>query len=224
VTIYKFQGGQIDHINIYQASAMSRNELFTCVSRGFSADKIHIDKLRTEQYKWDVEKHVHVAIVPPTIKTGRIYQISFAESEYRYIGKTTLTLAERMEGHLRKATNKQMKKAFATGGVATIKLLDEFKYSSERVFSAIERFYIENADKLLNVCYNVKDLMAQPPREPAKMKKDKFRITHEEGKKRYMIRRTDNGKEVRERFSYVDCPREEALAAAEARQTILRQQ
>jgi hypothetical protein len=56
------------------------------------------------------------------------------------------------------------------------------------------------------------------------MKKDKFRITHEERYKRYMIRRTDNGKEVRERFSYVDCPREEALAAAEARQTILRQQ
>ena len=224
VTIYKFQGGQInEHINIYQADQMSRNELFTCVSRGFSPEKIHIDKLRDGRYEWDREQHVHIAVTPPPIRTGRIYCITFEGSTYSYIGKTTQTLAERLEGHMRKPTNKQMKEAFASGATPKITLLDEFKYSSEKVFSTIEKYFIENADNLLNVCYNVKDIVKKVKADVA-MKKDKFRITHDESKKRYIIRYSVDGKEVRERFSYSACKQEEALAAAEARQVILRQQ
>ena len=220
VTIYKFQGGQINqHFNIFQADLMSRNELLTCVSRGFSADKVHIDRLRTERYEWDTEHHVHMGVHPPSIRTGRIYELSWEHSEYHYIGKTTQNLEERLEQHIQKPTNKQTKEAFLNGGKCSIRKLDEFKYSSERVFALIEKYYIENAEKLLNVCYNVKDL-EKKKKEMPKMKKVKYNITDDASKKRYSIRYTREGKEVAERFPY-GADKEAAFAVAEKRQAIL---
>ena len=223
VTMYKIQGAEYkQHYNIFEAEYMSRNELYTAISRGICIDYIHIDKLREGVYYSDSERTIEHSIKRPTFKTGRIYRIVFSDGT-DYIGKTEKTLDERLAEHRLKPTNAKMREAFASN-TYSIELLDEFIFTSSSTLLKMEKQWIQHkADETrLNKIHNVP--VQEKPEKKSRFKKEKFNIKDDAKTKRYSIRYTVNGKEISERFSYSACTKEEALAKAEARQLILRAQ
>ena len=220
-TMYKIQGAEIrTDYNIYEANMMSRNELYTAVSRGVSIDKVHLDTLRDGVYYWDREKTLQHKVKKSDLKTGRIYRIEFSDGSH-YIGKTEKTLEKRLEEHKAKPTSAKMAAAFAAN-TFTISLLDEFLFSQPATILKIEAQWIHNlaSSSMLNSKHNVPTTVAVP--QTNKFKKGKFHITEKVERKMFRIRYTIDKKEHDETFSYTKCSRDEAVAAAEKRQQILK--
>ena len=220
-TMYKIQGAEIrTDYNIYEANMMSRNELYTAVSRGVSIDKVHLDTLRDGVYYWDREKTLQHKVKKSDLKTGRIYRIEFSDGSH-YIGKTEKTLEKRLEEHKAKPTSAKMAAAFAAN-TFTILLLDEFLFSQPATILKIEAQWIHNlaSSSMLNSKHNVPTTVAVP--QTNKFKKGKFHITEKVERKMFRIRYTIDKKEHDETFSYTKCSRDEAVAAAEKRQQILK--
>ena len=224
VTMYKIQGAEYrDHYNIFEAHMMSRNELYTAISRGISMDMIHIDRLRDGVYYSDYEKTLEHKVVLPKFQTGRIYRIPFSDGT-DYIGKTVDTLEVRLAQHKLKPTSAKMREAFANN-TCTIELLDEFIFTNNRTLLNMEKMWIQYkaSESRLNKVHNIPEL-AKQVKQPKFKTRTKYNITHDASKSRFCIRYTVDGKELTERFSYVSCSQEEAMAKAEARQLILRAQ
>jgi hypothetical protein len=220
-TMYKIQGAEIrTHYNIYEANMMSRNELYTAVSRGISVDMIHLDTLRDGSYYWDREKILQHKVKKSELKTGRIYRIEFSDGS-DYVGKTEKTLEKRLEEHKAKPTSAKMAAAFAAN-TFTISLLDEFQFSQPATILKIEAQWIHNlaSPSMLNSKHNAPVVAATP--KTNKFKKGKFHITEKVERKMFRIRYTIDKKEHDETFSYTKCSRDDALAAAEKRQQILK--
>ena len=226
VTMYKIQGAEYkEHYNIFEADYMSRNELYTAISRGICIDNIHLDKLREGAYYSDSERLINHTIKRPSFKTGRIYRIVFSDGS-DYIGKTEKTLDERLAEHRLKPTNANMREAFASNSY-TIELLDEFIFTSSSTLLKMEKQWIQHqaAETRLNKIHNVPESSKKIKETKHNFKtRTKYNITHDASKKRFCIRYTVDGKELTERFSYVACSQEHAKEEAEARQLILRAQ
>ena len=108
-------------------------------------------------------------LLPITLDTGRIYRICLSNGAV-YIGKTSGTLQERLAEHLAKPTNEAM--AAALNDQATIELILEFKYKTEKALRETEEFYIAQeltkGYQVLNVQHNRKPQKsnAAPPEIP----------------------------------------------------------
>ena len=223
VTMYKIQGAEYkEHYNIYEADKMSRNELYTAISRGVTMDKIHIDRLRTGVYYSDRETTLEHRVKKPVFRTGRIYRIVFSDGT-DYIGKTESSLDDRLKQHRLKPTSAKMREAFENNSFK-IELLDEFIFTSSTTLLKMEKQWIQHkaTASRLNTIYNAPTEIVVVPERPRKFKKEKFNITEDMKTKRFSIRYMVGGKETIERFSYAKCSKEDAYSKALERQNILR--
>ena len=225
VTMYKIQGDQFNvHYNILEARQMSRNELYTAISRGYSLDKVHIDGIK-EFYYSDMERHHTYKRLLPEFTVGRIYQIQFENGD-DYIGSTVQTIEERLEGHRTHPTSDVMSKALATQK-HSIALLEEFKFKETDDLLRVEMYYIHShpsKGKRLNGTYNKpsKVTVAETKTKDVKPRKSKFNIFDDVKEKRFRIKIMIEGKTQTFRFPYSSMPKEEAYALAEAKQKELR--
>jgi AAA domain len=185
VTTHKFQGKTIhDHYNIYDAKQMTKDLLYTAMSRGVSKDKVHIvdanevyiDSNRPECVFEDPKK--------VELKTGRIYKMTFDDGT-KYIGKTIQTLEERLEEHKASPPNAEVRKRINEN--TTIELVEEFLYGKDKMFALVEANHIKNSkDKLLNKQHNKKKEVTV--KEGKQTKKPKLEVKEDSSKKRYEVR------------------------------------
>eukprot|EP01029_Cantina_marsupialis_P003838 TRINITY_DN13860_c0_g1_i4.p1 TRINITY_DN13860_c0_g1~~TRINITY_DN13860_c0_g1_i4.p1 ORF type:complete len:238 (-),score=34.61 TRINITY_DN13860_c0_g1_i4:861-1526(-) len=103
-TTYKLQGITVrDHLNIYDASKMTFNQLYTAISRCTKLEHVHIVHDVEKQYKPQKYNQVLKTKCDQTDKfMGKIYQVTFVKDDtfYSYIGQTIRELEERLEEHL----------------------------------------------------------------------------------------------------------------------------
>lgn len=189
--------------NIFNAETMSRNVLYTAMSRGVKASDLHIEKLRSVAYQWDVEKHITLELEKPLLQEGSIYEVSLADGS-AYIGQTTgRDIEERLQEHIAHPTNQAMALALALGG-ASIRLLDSFLYEKKRTIDEVEKEWIERRAvevRLLNHCHNV--VVSVVKSAETKLKKERFNITEDAVKKRFRIAYRENGKQITKNFFYM---------------------
>lgn len=154
-SVYRYQGDAIcEEYNIYDVEIMSRNELYTALSRCKNINQVSFT-YTTKYFKpvqpttdivKTLEKHTR------TLKTGFIYKIDFSD-ERVYIGMTSRTIEERMQEHREFPVSKKMREALASEP-GQISVLVQTTYTCEEQLHKIEKKYIKQhnhlGEKLLN--------------------------------------------------------------------------
>lgn len=245
----KCQGMTLEgHYNIYGAELMSKDELYTALSRGRKREYVHVVRKRNHAYvpTW---RKVSIPTTVATVKLhqGLVYRIEFADGK-AYIGQTVKPIQERFLEHINTPTNKMMAArltgcavgeptnlAYAAtalkGGaqVAQVRAIESFTFVHQKTLDDAERACIAKAlakgTSLLNRQHNKPTAQAAPAAEAAGLAKApergaKLRITADAAKRRYEIRFQSKGTKVCERFPW-GADKDAALAAAEQRRTAL---
>jgi len=218
-TVSKYQGGKIAQpFTIHEVNKMDKKAFYTAISRGTKLDHVHLANVDwTRTYASKIEP-LFFSIKPTkhTMSLGRVYRIT-CESGMTYIGQTVKDLSVRLAEHLEHPTNERMKEEL--NDKATIELLEEFYFTSEKKLREVEDEWIkrEFADKgdILNHQGKPKP---PKPSKPVVVKKKKIEPREEVAKNRFVVRlemKSVEASDQRRNFSYAkECSREDALAAA----------
>jgi GIY-YIG catalytic domain len=189
MTVHKCQSITIhDHFNIYESKQMTKDVMYTALSRATKKSNVHVVEKRG--WKYPINRRmtsIEINLEPIKLKTGRIYRIRLSNG-CEYIGKTVKTLEERLAEHKASPTNEQMKAALDES--ATIELVQEFKYRDERQLLSAEESCIaqalERGARLLNDKHNKP--AAAAAQTPAKVAAaPKINIREDSSKHRYEI-------------------------------------
>ena len=203
--------------NIWEGDKMSKNVMYTAISRGVKLSDVFVDKI-SAKYKADKEKHIVLKVEKTKIRTGRIYCIDF-KSGKSYVGKTDQTLLDRLLGHREKPTNKAMEAALAVDG-GEIRLLEEVRYANDKYLSELEDKWIKGwKGELLNEYLKVKVVVAPVVAAVVKTK-SKCKIREAVKERRFEIDFVIDKVRIREKFPFGN-DREAALLKATKRQTEL---
>ena len=191
-TMYKIQGITIPvQYNIHQSAAMSRNELYTSLSRGKRLADIHLDAVKMV-YFWDKEEQHSYVMKKAEYKIGRIYMIEFSDGS-AYIGQTEQDIQLRFYEHLMNPTNDAMRHALQTLN-PQIKMIEQVRFHKKEVLNEIEEnhIYHEKSQRvLLNKQHN--HASVQMSHRHVVPKKMKLAITEQNDKKRFVFSFTKDG-------------------------------
>jgi len=123
-------------------------------------------------------------------KTGRIYKISSPQTDNVYIGSTTKTLQERLQGHKTMYKAYQIvKNRFVSSfeiikyGDVIIELLEEIDYVDKKKLLERERYFIELTENTVNKCRPIVSIEERKEMKTESSKK--YKKEHKEELKKY---------------------------------------
>lgn len=213
-TIHKYQGATISEpFNIYDTDAykMSKNALYTAISRATCADHVHISKLKNKYYP-EVYNDERLAFINSggKWKNGKIYEISFSNG-LKYIGETTKEINERLDEHIKDEKSIVYK---YKNYEPIIKLICKAPCFNKRQLEEVETYYInkyksEYQDKLLNHRQLIKPIEFKATLLPPP-KKDTFKIQNNEKLQQFYIRVRRQDIQVYKTIHYDETTKDEA--------------
>jgi len=231
-TTHKYQGKTIKtDYNIYEADKMSRNLLYTALSRAKHEDLIHIGELK-DYYpppKADTTiKEVHL-MDGGKWKNSQLYKVSFPDGKF-YIGYTTQDIDKRLEQHLKKSKSdidyktevgKHFSKTSQTPTIERMAQCPCFERSEIEAYEhrMIQHYYRLSPDLVLNSKKIKGD--APPPKwknavkieVERRIKIDQFNIKEDSADNCFYIKQKINGKVLRAKARYgIKSTKEQALA------------
>lgn len=206
ITTHKYQGATIkDDYNIYDASKMTRNLLYTALSRATHEDLIHIDT--TKSYYPPLPEN-EIEVLKPIdggiYKHSKIYEIAFPDGK-KYIGYTTKTIKERFEEHMTVKEHKRQTQAtkyyLETAVKPTIKLVARLPCFERKQIENYEAMYIQHFKKLYgDMLLNQKKTKGDKKEKQTEKKETKinFNITTDIKEKRFEIKESSDSFFIRE--------------------------
>jgi predicted GIY-YIG superfamily endonuclease len=198
--------------NVYDTASMSRQDLYTALSRFTTLADIGLDCIDWDlEYAWKTPpaEPIEHTLAPVSLKEAMIYRIRDANNN-QYIGLTTGTLEKRYDEHQQDPTSQVMKQWLATCET-WIELVCTVHYAEEHELLKIEARYIQSVppEKSKNTQHKPKpansekascEFFTQPPIAPRQRVQPK--VSHDAKNKRYKIQQRIDGVNVTKQFSY----------------------
>ena len=153
---FRYQGDTVNvDYNIYDVAIMSRNELYTSLSRCTDINNVHFQytNKQFEQTKPTINTVLLNENNVLKIKTGYIYKIEFT-SKNVYIGSTTRSIEQRFKEHKERPVSKQMKLLFENEQ-ANITVVETVNYTNENYLLELEKKHIKSYNHLGEMLINV---------------------------------------------------------------------
>jgi predicted GIY-YIG superfamily endonuclease len=218
-TVHKYQGKTVtEPYNIYEAHRMSRNQLYTSLSRPLHEGQIHIGMVKEyyPEQQPDTTQYLLQLIDPGKFRHSKIYRIDFEDGHF-YIGYTTQSLEKRLEQH-KDTTKSQMTEATRyhkdTGLEPTIRLLHQYPcFTKQEIevyeYRVIQHYKKEDPDNILNK-RSMKDGAPVEPTWKTEVKVEvkrhirdvRFKILEDEKEQCFYIDKIVDGKRMKAKARY----------------------
>jgi hypothetical protein len=186
-TVHKCQSMTIKgEFNIYEGYLMTRDVLYTGLSRGTALENIHLVSKRPGVYPLPIRQaSILCSIKKQSVERGTIYCIKLTNG-MSYVGQTTRTIAERFAEHQLKPIT--VMKGHLEG--ATIQELESFNFTEKKTLNEREKYWTNKMQDLLGDVANIKN-----KRKPVKAEKPvvekripKISIYEDVSKKRFEVK------------------------------------
>lgn len=137
VTVFKYQGSTIDEpYNIHDTHMMSRNELYTALTRGTKLSDVHIE-FSKRIFQTATEPEYSTLAKPEEPIFGFIYEMSNKKHDVYYIGQTKKSVEHRFQTHKDNLADTMHK----YDGEWEIKQLTKLHFFDKKKLLDIERLY-----------------------------------------------------------------------------------
>ena len=208
----------VGRFNIYEAAAMTWNEMFVALSRASTASNIGLSATNHVYKKHAPPALGEVVVIAPDLHTGSTYERT--DGDFTYVGSTN-NIPRRKAEHDRKAVSQKV-------------LEWERTTKKEIVMNVLETYVISSADQLVKreyalinripseKCMNTKGVIqaaiekSTTKLENVEVTYTRFKIIDDEKEDRFRIRwRNTKGEDCSKKFSYKKKAKEDQRKAAE---------
>ena len=189
-TIHKYQGGKINGaFCIWDSEMMSRNLLYTGISRATRWEDVMIVSSMDKEYAWEEYDTMKCRLVKTDVlerKKGSVYKIT-CEDGWTYIGITERSVEERFQEHHEKPSPEMAKHITDR---ATIEILEQFTFADRRILLEREEQLIHenNCDTLINKQKLPCVPVVRPEVEIAFKKGKAYKPSYDKSKNRWIVR------------------------------------
>ena len=190
-TVHKYQGGKINgRFCIWDSQMMSRNLLYTAISRGTRLQDVMIVSPMAKDYIWESYDNCfdcrQVKTDVAVRATGYVYKITCADG-WVYVGITERSVDERFQEH---QMNPSPEMAKHINEMAFVDVLEQFSFTDRAVLLEKETEYIKMyaGENLINVQKLLKEETPKVEVVP-KMKNGKqYKPSYDKSKNRWIVR------------------------------------
>jgi hypothetical protein len=144
-SVFRYQGRTIrEPYNIYDIKHMSRQDLYVALSRFTTDDHIFFDARGLKNHVFHRKRPPPLGqLIAVKVQPYRIYRITSVDKtdDSEYIGYTKQTLYKRLQEHIEKPTNVEMRK-WMPESQKTIELIEAITYLTLQQVKELESKYI----------------------------------------------------------------------------------